>query len=588
MGFDTPGVSWQALRISVLSLAASAGLAGGPVAAATDPALPPIAAGTFPAYAAVADYTYQLGNTNQTADILGAGSLTLGYDPGASSYTVTRSGLATTFGPAQLQSTDGGYDYYASAPFYQVGTGSIYSTLTLLRNIDGNPAIDLHYLSYGLTSTQRHIGAGTDETTTMGFVIGEMTPAIALPHSGAAYYTGIIDGYAGLTRLTGSTGDVLLNFYSGEVATGLNLRTASASLGRVDGRGSILSGTTQFAGDLFGSGNTYLGRFDGGAFGPAAQEVGYGFALTSPGNTPISGVLVATQASLPPTGPSGGGAPAASSGANASLVAPIASDSFATFASDLKQNHGVIFGMYSGVTASVAEQLDYGALTINYDATSDSYVVSDGAHSQNFTPAALQPSNHITADYRISGTSGGKLSVLLAGAANSYFQLSYLSYGLWSDDVAQIAQNNYRSFTFGIETPATNLPHSGAALFNGIVDGYWASSGPTYRLLGESSGSILANFYTGEVRTTMTLAGTDPTNGAIATLGQIDGYGQIAGATSHYAGTMANSDSSYTGTFQGAFYGPSAQEAGLSFVLRGPSIRTSVTGVLVAGRVPLH
>lgn len=568
-----------------------------PVRAATNPALPPFATGTFPGFGAKADFNMSIFGNSGSQDVLPSGAFSLGYDAATQKYTINLfpTGPGTVLGPDQLRSRTDGDETYSSSPTYMIGTGT-YTSLTLLRNVASNPKIDLSYTSYAVGYMQAHTGVGRDYIGSFGGVIGQSTPPGALPRSGAAYYTGIVDGYAYTQRLSG-TGEILLNFYSGEVATGMNLSAGGTFLGRVDGRGLIAGGTSRFAGDLFGSGNSLLGRFTGSLFGPSAQEAGYGFSLVGGGGgRTVAGVLVAAQTGLP------GGAPppvpSAPVSANTSLIAPLVSESFATKAGRLMANadslpnfsNGQYF--YSGTIAAVARAIEDGGMTIRYDAATASYTVIDGSAQTIFTPAdRTTQSNAIFSDYSVNPymSAGQNLVLFKNGPANPYLQLTYLSYGLWSEGTAiRQPQNNYRAFIYGVQTPAADLPRSGAALYNGAVDGFWSANGVLYRLQG-SDGSILANLSSGEVRTTMRLVAKDiggyPVTPAPL---RVDGYGSIAAGTSQFAGTHATSDNAYSGTFQGAFFGPAHQEAGASFVLRGQTSTTSITGVLVATQAPLN
>jgi hypothetical protein len=540
-----------------------------PLYAQATTALPLDAGRTYTGFGANAVRSNEYSLISVSQDTLPADVFSLSYDPSSASYTVkyTRDGSGATFSAANLSMPTYGYD---------------------------NAAISLSYMSYATGSNQRQVDSFRRNSEYFAGVFGQATPSNAVPHSGAAYYTGIVDGYAGYVpgeHLSG-TGDLLVNFYTGEIATGLNLSVAGNFIGRVDGRGSITPSSSQFTGDLFGSGNGLLGRFGGSFFGPTAQEAGYGFSLSTGDGTAIAGVLVATQGSLPPSSETVV-LPPSSAGANNTLVGPLASDSFSAFTGRLMKNAAYQYN-YAGTSATVAEALDFGALKISYDATNATYIVSDGSANATFTPANRQAtSDAITSAYFIVDAStnnyrGETLTLLNAGPSNPYINLSYLSYGLWTDgEVSPQVQNHNRAFIYGVETPAGNLPRSGAALYNGGVDGYWTSNGNTYRLQG-SDGSILANFYTGEVRTTLGLTaaagGTSTTPSPI----RVDGYGSIGANTAHFSGAAATADNTYTGSFQGGFYGPAAQEAGLSFVLRGPTNVSSISGVLVANQVASH
>jgi hypothetical protein len=507
-----------------------------------------------------------------------SGSLTISYDAATGDYKLSND--ATVFGPAQaISSTANTHDYRVAI----VSTGNDSKTFSAFKN----PAATYSYTSYELTYATRHTGAGSDTYTSEAFVFGVPTPAPALPRTGAAYFNGLVDGYSSQGgRLVNSTGELLANFTTGEIATGFNLSTASGPLGRFDGRGLIAAGTTNFSGSVFGSGITdsYAGAFNGGFYGPAAQEVGLTFEATQYTNV-IAAAFVGASTALPvsPTVPPA--VPVAP--INTSLVAPLQSERFAAIGGNLMIG---LSSAFNTAQSAVARTDAPGAITISYDATTNRYTLRD-SHAQSIlapaTPSTVDAG--ITRDYADTQTLPYHLKLFVAGSSNSRLALTYLSYGLWTTDRASSTARVFdRSFVYGVETPAANLPRSGAALYDGAVAGRWATGNSTYQLDGRSDGSVLANFYTGEVRTTMKLAGSEIVSSAVATLGRVDGYGSITGGSSRFTGTMTGTDNTYSGNFQGAFYGPANEEAGVSFALSGANGAGAVNGVIVAKQVPIN
>lgn len=559
------------LGCSALTLALPA------LAQTTLPVFPPDASGTYATNSSNAkvDSNIQLYTVN--AKTAPSNSLSVTYDATSRTYRLS-SDTFYSFGPTQaIASTANTSDYKVDLGGTSSGNSK---TFSIFRNLAGTYS----YTRYGLTYSRQHFGVGEDTSTSEAFVFGSPTLALSLPRSGAAYYTGLVDGWADGSRLVNSRGDLLANFATGEIASGLTLSTASGFLGRYDGRGLIKAGQTTFSGSLFGSGNiAYVGGFNGGFYGPTAQEVGLTFALSGSKGA-ITGAFVgatATQPSSPGSPPAPPTVPV-----NTTLVAPIRSETFSAIGGEVLSN--LAYGTVSASQSAVARTEVPGAIKIAYDAATDSYTVSDSYGSTVFAPPAAAAANGTTTT-RTSKASGVSLTLSVAGPTNPRLALTYLSYGLWLTTRGQGVSNAIdRSFVYGVETPAENLPRSGAALYDGEVAGIWAAGNSTYRLAGTSDGSILANFYTGEVRTRMSLVGTEITSNAVATLGHVDGYGSIAAGTAHFNGTMTGSDNVYSGNFQGAFYGPAYQEAGASFALTGENGAGSVNGVLVAKQTPLR
>jgi hypothetical protein len=134
--------------------------------------------------------------------------------------------------------------------------------------------------------------------------------------------------------------------------------------------------------------------------------------------------------------------------------------------------------------------------------------------------------------------------------------LNYAAYGLWaSGDTATAGRAG--TFAFGSLTPAASVPSTGSATFNGITIGVGgATSGSTvYALLG--SAQIIANFATQSVTTNLTnLSTQNISTNAVGSLPNLSGTSAISGNA--YAGTIAGTG--LTGTINGNFYGPAAQE----------------------------
>lgn len=181
-----------------------------------------------------------------------------------------------------------------------------------------------------------------------------------------------------------------------------------------------------------------------------------------------------------------------------------------------------------------------------------------------------------------SGGQSFELQLLRKSATNSRIQLSYLTYGLYSEagGPQTARQFNTGVFVLGQETAAASMPRTGTGSYSGIVDGYASVGGSGYRLLG-STGTLSANFASGTIATTLSLQGNSDfltgTLGSVHPFGTLDGGGTIASGTSHYSGNLSGFGMS--GQFAGGFFGPTANETGYSFSASGGS--DVITGVFV-------
>lgn len=153
---------------------------------------------------------------------------------------------------------------------------------------------------------------------------------------------------------------------------------------------------------------------------------------------------------------------------------------------------------------------------------------------------------------------GNSLGAVLSQAAAGQI-LSASSYGLWlHTDDSNTAQAG--SFAFGNLTPAASVPVTGSATFNGFAIGTASTlnGGSLYAVQGNAQ--IIANFATQSVTTNLTnlAVGNQPYAPAatITSLPNLSGTSAMTGNS--YAGTI--SGGALSGTINGNFYGPAAQE----------------------------
>ncbi len=194
--------------------------------------------------------------------------------------------------------------------------------------------------------------------------------------------------------------------------------------------------------------------------------------------------------------------------------------------------------------------------------------------------------------------------------------LNYTELGNWSISQyplsgpnAQMVANteNLGFFVYGYQTPPASVPTTGSATYSGTgnVSGFVAIQGAaTPAGLSDISGdgSLTANFATGAITGSLTnmtatpvnggatipwnsvsLSGSISTavfNGAVYTNNVFSGTTAVASAP----GNAASLPASATGVFGGGFYGPTANEVGVSWTLRDGT-GSFATGVFGAPRV---
>jgi hypothetical protein len=130
--------------------------------------------------------------------------------------------------------------------------------------------------------------------------------------------------------------------------------------------------------------------------------------------------------------------------------------------------------------------------------------------------------------------------------------LTSSAYGLWA--VSGTTGAAVGGLAFGNLTPATSVPVTGSATFNGFTIGLGGAtnSNPTQTLQGNAQ--IIANFATQTVTTNLTNFSYGPS--VKAPVPDLTGTSSMTGNA--YAGPI--SGGGLNGTISGNFYGPAAQE----------------------------
>jgi hypothetical protein len=221
--------------------------------------------------------------------------VTVAYNAKDGSYTISvnQAGVnsSTAFGLSDLDKSNSTEKNYQ---FIRKENDDNYGLFLL---VPGNPETKLTYVTYGAWQHE-HQGSTSFDFETSFFVFGINTPTNDMPKTGSAVYSTVVDGFwaddTGLSALDGS-GNVTADFGSGKVngnftVEGVNVSTRTAkNLDTFTGTGTI-SGNG-FSGSFNGTSTNYKGNWDGGFFGPAAEELGGTFRVTDGGNQAV-GVFV--------------------------------------------------------------------------------------------------------------------------------------------------------------------------------------------------------------------------------------------------------------------------------------------------------
>lgn len=202
-------------------------------------------------------------------------------------------------------------------------------------------------------------------------------------------------------------------------------------------------------------------------------------------------------------------------------------------------------------------------LGIRYDAATQSYTVAGDFTSPAFGPGQRTMSNATLTNYeRQSGTRQENLSLFNAGSGNPGLALTYASYGAYQIiDTGSGVGVDTTFFNYGIRTGATDMPRTGTASYDTIVDGQFADASGVYALGG--TGSFEADFAAATVRSTLMLRGEHILSGSDKAFAPLSLDGTIRSETIGQQFSATGGDRNGTNaSMQGMFYGPGAVEIG--------------------------
>ncbi|QJU56839.1 hypothetical protein HL653_02680 [Sphingomonas sp. AP4-R1] len=229
-----------------------------------------------------------------------------------------------------------------------------------------------------------------------------------------------------------------------------------------------------------------------------------------------------------------------------------------------------------------------GSIRVYFEATSGKYIVSNiigTAH--RFPDGYSSGGNPGLTSYGQNAVDGTRrLNILTPSATNPKLALTYTSYGVWQFDSSDRSNidpqiNDYHFFYFGIPTPADAMPRTGSASYSGLAQGILFDPTATYALDGTMT--LNADFAAATVNTGLSLRGTNTSNGLLIIIPAISGTATIGAGTNGFRGELTSADNSLVGSVQGAFFGPAAQEVGLSFGINSPDL-TRIGGGAAVGK----
>lgn len=304
------------------------------------------------------------------------------------------------------------------------------------------------------------------------------------------------------------------------------------------------------------------------------------------GSGPTGGVVTAPS---PPPLPTPPGPPAGSSASAVVWIGPSA-------------------GVTAGGGAVASRRLDNVASNISvvYDSqgttstADDRYTVRYGPDGYESTFSGFAASGDVYGTYRVATqTSGGLGAAFYVMDISNAFanSLDYVQMVSIERDVsATKAELVY--LTVGLQTPRASMPTTGTARFEGETRGLVSTA--ANNLYGTTSDiEMTANFATGALNGSTSNFRNHSLTGNNASLGNDPSFtftGSITSGTANFSGTaFAKFDApiapgsggpGLSGTVQGTFFGPNAEEVGLAYDLSMSSSSAWMSGVAVMGRKP--
>jgi len=261
------------------------------------------------------------------------------------------------------------------------------------------------------------------------------------------------------------------------------------------------------------------------------------------------------------------------SGNNTSLIGLTQSENFTNDAA-----YGSVNFPQNGGSETVS--VKPATLTVAYDASSKGYTITDGGRSQTWLPANIDKANSnagATVYNKTSGSITDTLTLTNPGTSG-HFTYQYVGSGYWqqTNQTTSNISGSLDAFTYGVVTPDSALPRSGAATYSIDIlaevthlNGIAATAG---------SGTLGVDFQSGNILAT----GTMP---AVIMTGQTDSFtiaAKLSGSTNNFSGNITWDDfGKFTGAINGRFYGPAGQEVGAAFSATQTGVSTIAAGTII-------
>ena len=220
-----------------------------------------------------------------------------------------------------------------------------------------------------------------------------------------------------------------------------------------------------------------------------------------------------------------------------------------------------------------------GDVRFAYDAQGKPVHLWDSYRWNGANLAALGQPGIDTLSDSLSRTPFGTRALL----ANPYaLGWDYQSFGAWNS----LVDSSVSVGSFGQPTPASGVPTSGTATFTGKLAGYYVPAFGEGGYTAAANLTVNANFSSRSLgfASSGTTIARDLNAPASAPHLNLGGTLTYAPGTNAFSGTVTNASGTMSGSSNGRFYGPAAQELGGVFSLRSSTSAETFTGAYGAKR----
>jgi hypothetical protein len=218
--------------------------------------------------------------------------------------------------------------------------------------------------------------------------------------------------------------------------------------------------------------------------------------------------------------------------------------------------------------------------TISYDAANRSYTITVQGRSLTFLPGdidAASTTQTLTVYKRTDGSTSDSLTLTNPGDSGR-FTYRYVGGAFWQRSVERTStiDGSFDAFAYGVRSPAAAVPRTGRAEYVVDLVGVESLADNVAGVTGQ--GTMQVDFASGAISTVGTMAAPISGNTVFSS------EARLASAANAFSGTFRYADfGEFSGTLNGAFYGPGAEEVGAGYSARQGDGRVAV-GVLIGRR----